>query len=96
MLINEKGYLLIESLVGLSILSILILVLYPVVIDWILLVDAEKEKVEISRKLYESSFDWPNATKNERYTIKQNEESLILSDQKNKVDVHIYETHFEK
>lgn len=93
---SEKGYLLIESLVGLSILSILILVLYPIVVDWILLVEAEKEKVEISRAFYEASYDWPKAPKNKGYTIKHNKQSLILSDQKNKVDVHIYETHFEK
>lgn len=95
-LINEKGYLLIESLVGLSILSVLILFLFPILVDWLLLVEAEKEQVEMSRALYELSFEWPNASTDKSYTIKQNKHSFILSDQKNKVDVYIYETHFKR
>lgn len=94
-LANEKGFLLIESLVGLSILSLLILVLYPLIVDWLLLVETEKEKVEISRVLYEASFSWSDATTDKTYRIQQNNQSLTVSDPKNKVGVSIYETHFE-
>lgn len=96
MLKNEQGYLLIESLMGLTILSILILVLYPLLVDWILLVEVEKEQVEIARVLYESSFDWPNAPGRTGYTIQQNQKALILTDEKNTMDVSIYESHFER
>lgn len=93
---NEKGYLLIESLMGLSIVSVLILVLYPILVNWLLLVETEKEQVEMTRVLYESSFNWPNKSEITRYTIRQDKQSLILLDQKNKVGVYIYETQFEK
>lgn len=93
---NEKGFLLLESLVGLSILSILMLVLYPIVVDWLLLVEIEKKQVEISRALYETSIEWPNASKDKHYIIQQTKESLVILDKNNKVDVHIYDTHFER
>ena len=93
---DEKGYLLIESLIGLTILSILILVLYPLLVDWILLVEAEKEQVEIARVMYELSFDWPNGSERIGYTTQQNQKALILTDEKNTMDVSIYEFHFER
>ncbi len=93
---NEKGYLLTESLVALSILALLILILYPIVVDWLVLVETEKQQVELTRALYETSFAWPESSKTSRYEVGETKRLLRLSDEKNTVDVHIYEIEFKK
>lgn len=68
---NDSGYLLLESLVALSVLSLLILVLYPIVADWLMLVEAEKAQVELYRALYETAQEWPNPTIDSGYEVKR-------------------------
>lgn len=51
--INQKGYLLIESLVAFSILSICIAMYLPFVVGMLKKVDAEKTAVEMYRIQYE-------------------------------------------
>ncbi len=95
-LINESGYLLIESVVALSVLATLILVLFPLVVDWLVLVENEKEQVELSRALYESSVAWPETSTNKGYTANKTNRSLTLFDKNRTVDVHIYEVDFKE
>lgn len=95
---NEKGYLLLESLVTLSIIVTILLLLYPLIVDWLLLREQEKEKVEHTRLLYETSMQWPEThSKNEGqiYSVHATATNLTITKNNREFGVKIYEVEFD-
>lgn len=98
---KQAGFLLLESLVTLSIVVAIILLVYPLVTDWLVLRQDRKELVEQNRVLYEYSLDW-NAQQNEvkiihykQYIIQQNKSFIQVKKSEKDSRVDIYEVHFE-
>lgn len=95
---NEEGYLLLESLVTLSMLVAIILGLYPLIIDWLVLRDTERALAEHTRILYEESIKWQSeaVTRNyEGYYIQTSPNSLKITKNNQTIGVDIYEATFE-
>jgi len=95
---NEKGYLLLESLVTLSVILALLLIIYPLLVDWLVLRDNEKQTVEQTRVLYETSMTWSQApyTENiENYRVTGTPTSLTVSHNNRNFEVEIYEVNFK-
>lgn len=95
---NEKGYLLLENLVTLSMLLAILLLLYPMVADWLVQRDYEKQKVEQARLLYESSMTWSPAFHEKQvgsYLITNTPTSVSVTHHNRNFEVEIYEVNFE-
>lgn len=95
---DENGYLLMESLVTLSMILTIILIIYPLITDWLLLREAEKEKVEYARILYEESMQWPETlitSEGKNYTVQVTDSNLKIFKQNQTIGVDIYEIEFE-
>lgn len=95
---SEEGFLLLENLVTLSIIVTILIVLYPLLVDWLVLRENEIEKVEQARTLYETSMNWPEMKQehlNKSYNIQSTSNSLTITGNKQKMGVSIYEVHFE-
>jgi len=94
---NEEGYLLLESLVTLSVILAILLILYPLLVDWLVLRDNEKQVVEQTRVLYESSMTWSQASDEENienYRVTSTPTSLKVSHNNRNYEVEIYEVNF--
>jgi hypothetical protein len=95
---EEKGYLLLESLVTLSMILAIILILYPLIVDWLVLRETEKENVEHARILYEASMQWPEQLPGrgvENYAVYVSDSSLTISKNNKTIGVDIYEVKFD-
>ena len=94
--INDKGYLLLESSIALTIIATILLVLYPLIVDWLILRDHVKENVEDTRVLYEHSMQWPQIQKTDNnYLVKTNDTSLTVIKNNQSIGVEIYEVEFD-
>lgn len=96
---DEKGYLLLESIVTLSLIVTLLLILYPLIVDWLVLREAEKEKVEHTRVLYEASMQWPEnlpKIQEQEYSVRMTDSSLEILNNNKKYGVDIYEVEFDE
>lgn len=96
---DESGYLLMESLVTLSMILAILLIVYPLITDWLLLREAEKEKVEIARIFYEESIQWSKSlttSEGKNYTVQVTDSNLKISKQNQTIGVDIYEVEFEE
>jgi len=95
---NEKGYLLLESLITLSVILAILLLLYPLLVDWLVLRDNEKQIVEQTRVLYESSMTWSQAPYEENienYSVTKTPTALTVSHNNRNFEVEIYEVNFK-
>lgn len=95
---NEEGFLLFESLVTLSIIVTILIVLYPLLVDWLVLRETEIKTVEQARTLYELSMEWPEYNQeyiSKSYKIQSTTNSLMVTGNNQKIGVNIYEVHFE-
>lgn len=95
---EEKGYLLLESLVTLSVIVTILLVLYPLIVDWLVLRETEKAEVEHARIFYEASMQWPEELPNSNgkdYSIQMTDSNLTISKNNKKIGVDIYEVEFD-
>lgn len=90
---REEGYLLLESLLTLTILMTIILMMCPLVVDWITNQQEAKKLVEESRIQYESSITLKNSQSNQlEYSIKNKKQIEI---KEAGTEVSIYEIIFE-
>lgn len=64
---NESGFVFLESLISLSILTMVFVSLIPFLIDILHFREDQKEKVEIARVMYDSSSDWNGKNKKEQW-----------------------------
>ncbi len=94
--INERGYLLLESLVTLAMIASILLLLYPLIVDWLVLREHEKEHVEDMRGLYEHSMQWPQFKDTEApYLVETTDTSLTIFKNKQAMGVEIYEVEWD-
>lgn len=96
---KEQGFLLLESLITLGMIAAIILLIYPIIVNWMSIRQEAKNQVELSRVFYEYSADW-NAThpinKNDNsYNIQAKENLLRVKEDKKTIEVIIYEYEFE-
>lgn len=93
---KENGYLLLESLVSLVVISGMLIIISPIIIDWLILQEVKADEVEVARVLYEESVDWPKPSivKND-YEIIKTTEQLAVSSQNQSIGIEIYETQFK-
>lgn len=95
---DEEGYLLLESLVTLSMILGILLILYPLVVDWLVLREVQKDNVEHTRMLYEVSMQWPEklpSQSNQSYVIQMTDSNLAISKNNKTIGVDIYEVEFD-
>lgn len=94
---NEKGYLLLENVVTLTIITVLLLVIYPLIAEWFVVRENSKEEVELSRVLYEASYEWPNyKLENSNVKVKSSSASLFVESQNQNIGVEVYEKKFKR
>lgn len=93
----EDGFLLLESLATLAILMTVILMLNPLVVDWLSSRQRAKELVEQNRLIYESSMeinsDQLKNLSDENYSVMIDNNKIRLKE--TGTGVFIYESHFE-
>lgn len=94
---DEKGYLLIENLVTLSVILTILVILYPLIVQWLIIREEAKQSVENSRVLYESSVLWPaELQEREGYTIESTDHSIFVKYDDVRVGVDIYAVQFSE
>lgn len=94
---KENGYLLLESLVNLIVISGILIIIYPVIINWQVIQKTESDKVELSRVLYEQSIEWPKGSFDVRgYNVRKTDTQLTVSSKKQHIGIEIYEVFFEE
>lgn len=94
---DEKGYLLIENLVTLSVILTILVILYPLIVQWLVIREEAKQSVENSRVLYESSVLWPaELQEREGYTIESTDHSIFVKYDDVRVGVDIYAVQFSE
>lgn len=98
---NEDGYLLLESLTTLGVIVAVILVILPIILNWMVLRNDAKNEVEISRVFYEYSFDWDtkdskNESYNNQFQIQSDDETLRVSTKEEVIEVKIHGYEFKK
>lgn len=65
---DAEGYILLESLVSLSILTISLIVILPLTIELLAFRKDEKQQVEMNRVLYDSSIVWDGSVQKAEWT----------------------------
>ncbi|MDN6162458.1 MAG: hypothetical protein L0I79_06765 [Atopostipes sp.] len=93
----EEGFLLMESLFTLFILTIVLLFLNPLAVEWLSNRQAAKDLVEESRQLYEKSMELKNTfvktAIDEKGTMRIDRYSIKIKE--SGTGVFIYESNFE-
>lgn len=97
---SEQGFLLLESLVTLGMITSISLIIYPMIVRWMIIRQEAKEEVELNRVFYEASFDW-NTTqtlekKYKTFTIQSKKNKLSVKNKNQKIEVYLYGYEFEK
>lgn len=95
---DEDGYLLLESIVTLSIIVTLLLSLYPLIVDWLVLRDTERDRVDQTRILYEESIEWRNiksSSNYDGYDIQTHPNGLKIKKKTQTIGVEVYEVKFK-
>lgn len=92
--VQEDGFLLLESLITILIITTIILILHPLAIEWFSKHEQAKSLVEESRSIYEKSMEINN------YSIRNENGSIINQNHKFEINekgtgVFIYESKFE-
>lgn len=96
LLFKEKGYLLMESMVALVVISTILLIIYPLSVNWLVYQATKEEEVEMTRVLYEQSVSWPMQTMKARtFEVKQTEKTLQVLSPTQNIGIEIYDTQFE-
>ena len=94
---NEEGYLLLENLVTLMVILTILVITYPLIVDWLILREHAQQDVELSRVLYESSVNWPAKGQDDRgYIIKTSNNLLVVEHNHRSMEVEIHAVKFEK
>ena len=94
---DEKGYLLIENLITLSVILTILVILYPLIVQWLVIREEAKQSIENSRVLYESSVLWPTEIQErEGYTIESTDYSIFVKYHDVRVGVDIYAMQFSE
>lgn len=95
---EEEGYLLLESLLTLTILMVVLVFMSPLTVNWLSKHREAKCLVEESRELYEHSIilnnHRPKRQESEKYTVEMDKNRLRIKE--TGVEVVIYESTFEK
>lgn len=93
----EEGYLLLENLVTLTVLMAILIMLYPLIVDWLVARDEAKSEVELSRVLYETTTNWPDYLETGYpFKIKSSEDSVSIQSPQKVIEVKIIEAKFEE
>ena len=93
---RENGYLLLENLITLMVIMSLLVILYPLITNWIIIRKEAKHEVEMSRVLYEMSTNWPTYSETDYpFTIKTSDRTISVHYLDLKVGVEIYEANFK-
>lgn len=93
---DEGGYLLIENLLTLSIITILLVTVYPLIADWFVLRNTARNQVEQARILYEVSMDWQEGNiSTSDYHVSISKNHIQLYSDEIKMEVKIYEYQFD-
>lgn len=94
---NEDGYLLLENLVTLMVILTILVITYPLIVDWLIIREQAQQDVELSRVLYESSVNWPATGKDERgYKIGTSNNLLVVEHNHRSMEVEIHAVKFTK
>lgn len=98
---NEGGYLLIESLTTLGVITAIIFIVFPIVVNWLIVRNDSKREVEMHRVFYEESSSWDvktpqNKKYNHTYQIESDEDTLRVSTSSQIIEVKVYEYEFKK
>jgi len=97
---NDKGFLLLESLMVLGMIASILLFIYPPLVQWMTLRHETKQEVEMARVFYESSIDWDDATtmteqSQDSYQIMKNEHLLKVWNKEQSIEVKINDYEFK-
>lgn len=86
-LLQESGFALLESLVSLTILTVILMISIPFTVELLSFRDQQKEGVELSRVLFDAAREWSGTPKESRwetveetYTIQLKEEGIAVFD----------------
>lgn len=94
---NEDGYLLLENLVTLLVILAILVLTYPLIVDWLIMREDAQQDVELSRVLYESSVNWPANGKDERgYKIRTSSNLLVVEHNHRNMEVEIHGIKFSE
>lgn len=95
---KEEGYLLLESIVTLTIITTILIVIYPLMIEWLVLEKSRAIEVELARAVYQESFEWPDnkITNLNKFNWSIDKNRLSANDNNQQIEVVIYEVYFEK
>lgn len=98
---SEDGYLLLETLTTLGVITSIIFIIFPIVVNWMMIRNDSKNEVELHRVFYEQSFEWDAKTpKNEIYNnafqIQSDRNTLRVSTNNQAIEVKIYEYEFQE
>ena len=94
---SENGYLLLENLITLIVIMTLLVILYPLITNWIIIRKEAKHELEMSRVLYETSTNWPIYLETDYpFTIKNSDSAISIHYLDLKVGVEIYEANYQQ
>ena len=94
---NEDGYLLLENLVTLLVILAILVLTYPLIVDWLIMREDAQQDVELSRVLYESSVNWPAKIKAERGSkIRTSSNLLVVEHNHRNMEVEIHGIKFSE
>lgn len=94
---SENGFLLLDSLVSLTVIMTIILFLNPLITNWLSQLQKAKDLVEDSRLIYEESMEINNQQREGYSHIRNNFQSENLQEKMKETGqgVFIYESKFE-
>ncbi len=96
---NEEGFLLLENLITLGVISSVLLIIFPLIVEWVILKEEAKKVIEGHRIFYEYTFeghDEPSTILLESgIVVSRSENVLSVMSKDFKVEVEIYESMFE-
>ena len=94
---SENGYLLLENLITLIVIMTLLVILYPLITNWIIIRKEAKHELEMSRVLYEISTNWPIYLETDYpFTIKNSDSAISIHYLDLKVGVEIYGSNYQQ
>lgn len=98
---NEDGYLLLETLTTLGVITSIIFFIFPIIVNWMIVKNDSKNEVEMHRVFYEESIEWNKKTPQNRkynntYQIESDVNTLRVSTDNQAIEVKVYEYEFQE
>ena len=98
---SEDGYLLLETLTTLGVITSIIFIIFPIVVNWMMIRNDSKNEVEMHRVFYEESIEWNEKTPQNRkynntYQIESDVNTLRVSTDNQAIEVKVYEYEFQE